>query len=365
MAADDPQIIRGIDWRSTFPFTLIFRSFRIAIHPSKLVLALLALILIYGGGRLLDGIWPSGYRALQAEIDKYEHFQFDRQTLGEPGGFVALRDNERKAVQSDFDQKLKDLGKPSGSLSDIRYWITEQRDKEVLAARDAYDKSANKDANAEDALQNRIRDAYDRARQNWDHYRDIEGYGLFSTFAQYQFAKLNTMVNSARYGRWLGDDGVIDNLFDFFIIGPSWAVGYHPVFFTIFAIWFLIVWAVFGGAISRIAAVQVCRDEKISFRQALGFSTAKFLSFISAPVIPLLIVVVVGLIIAIGALVFNVPFLGPIVGGLLFVLALAAGFVMTLVLIGLVGGFNLMYPTIAVEGSDSFDAISRSFSYLY
>jgi hypothetical protein len=44
---------------------------------------------------------------------------------------------------------------------------------------------------------------------------------------------------------------------------------------------------------------------------------------------------------------------------------LVAGFVMTLVLLGLAGGFNLMYPTIAVEGSDSFDAISRSFSYLY
>jgi hypothetical protein len=38
---------------------------------------------------------------------------------------------------------------------------------------------------------------------------------------------------------------------------------------------------------------------------------------------------------------------------------------MTLVLLGTAGGFNLMYPTIAVEGSDSFDAISRSFSYVY
>ena len=38
---------------------------------------------------------------------------------------------------------------------------------------------------------------------------------------------------------------------------------------------------------------------------------------------------------------------------------------MTLILLGLTGGFNLMYPTIAVEGSDSFDAISRSFSYVY
>ena len=38
---------------------------------------------------------------------------------------------------------------------------------------------------------------------------------------------------------------------------------------------------------------------------------------------------------------------------------------MTLVALGTAGGFNLMYPTIAVEGSDSFDAISRSFSYIY
>src|SRR3954454_16654585 len=51
--------------------------------------------------------------------------------------------------------------------------------------------------------------------------------------------------------------------------------------------------------------------------------------------------------------------------GMFFVLLLAAGFVMTLVLLGTGGGFNLMYPTIAVEGSDSFDAISRSFSYVY
>ena len=38
---------------------------------------------------------------------------------------------------------------------------------------------------------------------------------------------------------------------------------------------------------------------------------------------------------------------------------------MTLVCSGTVGGFNLMYPTVAVEGSDSFDAISRSFSYVF
>ena len=31
--ADESHVIRGIDWKTTFPFTQIFRSFRIAIHP--------------------------------------------------------------------------------------------------------------------------------------------------------------------------------------------------------------------------------------------------------------------------------------------------------------------------------------------
>jgi hypothetical protein len=103
----------------------------------------------------------------------------------------------------------------------------------------------------------------------------------------------------------------------------------------------------------------------MSIRSALKFSSSKFLSFLFAPIIPLLIVLVVGLLVTCGSMLGNIPFFGPIIIGALFFLALAAGFVMTLVLLGLVCGFNLMYPTIAVEGSDSFDSISRSFSYLY
>jgi hypothetical protein len=64
----------------------------------------------------------------------------------------------------------------------------------------------------------------------------------------------------------------------------------------------------------------------------------------------------------------GIPYVGgiwSIVVGLLFFLALLAGLVMTLTTLGLIGGGHLMYPTIAVEGSDSFDAVSRSFSYLY
>src|SRR5436305_6978571 len=64
--------IRGINWRETFPFTHIFRSFRVAIHPSKLVLALAAIFLLYLGGRVLDGLWPLKHRGVPNEIEIYE-----------------------------------------------------------------------------------------------------------------------------------------------------------------------------------------------------------------------------------------------------------------------------------------------------
>jgi hypothetical protein len=57
--------------------------------------------------------------------------------------------------------------------------------------------------------------------------------------------------------------------------------------------------------------------------------------------------------------------IGEVLNSALFFLPLIAGFVMALVAVGTVGGMNMMFPTIAVEGSDSFDAISRSFSYVY
>src|SRR4051812_45449987 len=62
--ADESHVIRGINWRETFPFTQIFRAFRVAIHPTKLILALIALLALYAGGRVLDVVWPVQYRAI-------------------------------------------------------------------------------------------------------------------------------------------------------------------------------------------------------------------------------------------------------------------------------------------------------------
>jgi len=371
--ADQGQVISGIDWRTTFSFTHIFRSFRIAIHLSKLALGLALLLTVYFGGRIMDAAWPARARAVPGEIDEYEQIasgkdqinlaQWRQQVQSDIDESYAQRLMEYQIVtrfSNETDQtyhdRALDAARRGDYLKEVRQRIIDHRDNAVATAK----------SQPEPARSAAIIDAYSTAEADWHDARLIEGIGLFSTFFQYEVFQITGVVNDGVLSNnWLGTGGVKDHVYNFFAIGPMWLIWNHTVFFIIFAMIFLLAWALFGGAICRIAAVHYARDEKISVRQAMNFAVGKLLSFASAPVIPLAIVLVIGLIVSVAALIGNIPVLGPITMGALFVLPLLAGFVMTLVLLGTAGGFGLMYPTIAVEGSDSFDAISRSFSYVY
>jgi len=146
--------------------------------------------------------------------------------------------------------------------------------------------------------------------------------------------------------------------------GFGWLGCQHWVYAIIFLAVALGIWALFGGAMHRMSALHFARDEKISVTQALKFSASKFLSFYTAPLIPLAIIVVIGLFMMLGGLALSVPVLDVIMS-ILFPLALLGGLLIAFLVIGLAAGGALMYPTIAVESSDSFDAISRSYSYVF
>jgi hypothetical protein len=84
-----------------------------------------------------------------------------------------------------------------------------------------------------------------------------------------------------------------------------------------------------------------------------------------APIFPLLFVLVV----LIFMMLFGIPHLIPVFGdivwdGLLWWLMLICGVVMAVTLVGLVG-WPLMSATISTEGTDSWEAVSRSYSYVY
>ena len=131
-------------------------------------------------------------------------------------------------------------------------------------------------------------------------------------------------------------------------------------------LWTLLVWSVFGGAITRIAAVQMARDERVGLRSALRFVGERYLSFVGAPLIGLVVAVgIPWLICYVGGLIGRIPYAGPTIGGALWIVALVLGLVMALAVVWLAPGWPLMFAAISAEGSDAFDGISRSFSYVY
>ena len=66
---DEAVSLRDINWRETFPFTHLFRAFRVAVHPSKLILALVALGFLWCGGLILDTLWSREYQVAPIELE--------------------------------------------------------------------------------------------------------------------------------------------------------------------------------------------------------------------------------------------------------------------------------------------------------
>ena len=136
-------------------------------------------------------------------------------------------------------------------------------------------------------------------------------------------------------------------------------------FFAAGGIVLLLIWSFFGGAIARIAALDFARDERPQIGQATAFSAAKFGSFFWSPIVPLIFVAVLLLCNVLLGLVGRIPGAGPIILGLFYALAAVSAFLVVLLLVGTIFGSLFMWPTIAMEGTDAFDAISRAFNYLY
>ncbi|HZZ82296.1 MAG TPA: hypothetical protein VFE62_27610 [Gemmataceae bacterium] len=129
-------------------------------------------------------------------------------------------------------------------------------------------------------------------------------------------------------------------------------------------LWALAVWGFFGGAISRIAAVQFARNERIPLKEAFYFAKERIGSYFAAPVGPLVLIAVFAFLLMIFGWIEWIPVVGDVFAGVLWPIVLVLGFIMAIVLVGLIG-WPLMIATISTEGTDSFDALSRSYSYVY
>lgn len=129
--------------------------------------------------------------------------------------------------------------------------------------------------------------------------------------------------------------------------------------------WTLGVWSFVGGAISRIAVVQLGREERVGLVESLRYACRYWLSYLGGPLFPL-----------VGLLLLAIPFVilgwimqagdwGIAVSGVFWFLIVLCGLPMAILALGAMFGWPLMWGTISTEGSDAFDSLSRCFAYTF
>ncbi len=204
--------------------------------------------------------------------------------------------------------------------------------------------------------------AFERFIQN----QSDEGFrtGVFLTLVKFGVERFEAILGTLQH---LGVESifvVIDNLGQGFK-AIEWAFRYHLLYSILFFAVMLAVSAVTGGAICRMAALEFAQEERPGLVESLRYGIRRFVSFYGAPLTPVAIVAGFGSLIFVLGLLGNIKYVGEILVGLSMPLILIAGVLMMLVILGTLGGLNLMFPTIAFENSECFLAVNNSFRYVF
>jgi hypothetical protein len=156
---------------------------------------------------------------------------------------------------------------------------------------------------------------------------------------------------------------IIDSRF-----AANWFATSYPlttIQFILGLIWWLLVLSVFGGAVCRVTASRIARDEGVGVREALKFSMANIQTYLAAPIFVVAAILFFWACILLAGVVTSIPVIGPILNLILYPLVILAGLI--IVLIGFAGilGLFLMVAAVSAERNGALDAISRAFSYIY
>lgn len=122
--------------------------------------------------------------------------------------------------------------------------------------------------------------------------------------------------------------------------------------------------ALFGGAISRMAACDHAHGLRITWPEALGFAVSRWNSLWMALAVPLLLVWGIALAMAVAGLAFRVPVLN-VLGGAGWGLFLLGGLVVAVIATVYAVGHAMLVPAVAAEGADAIDAVQHAYAFVF
>ncbi len=142
---------------------------------------------------------------------------------------------------------------------------------------------------------------------------------------------------------------------------PSWWATVRTV---LLLIWAGIVGGLAGGILVRRAASEFCREESLSLISAGRFVWKRGFDYLSAPGLPLIIVLGLGLMLIIAGWLARVLPGGIYLLSATWAISLALGLAMAVLAIAVLLGWPMMIAAISINGGDGFDALSRGFGFV-
>lgn len=128
--------------------------------------------------------------------------------------------------------------------------------------------------------------------------------------------------------------------------------------------WFVLVWSIFGTAITRHVALRLVGEEAPGIVGATLYGSRKWLPSFNSVLFVLVGIVALCVPGALLGLLMRSEW-GLAFAGAVWPLVLLGAVVLAILAVGLVAGWPLMVAAVGVERGDSFQAISTAFSYVY
>lgn len=130
-------------------------------------------------------------------------------------------------------------------------------------------------------------------------------------------------------------------------------------------LWSIMLWSIFAGAVTRMAAVEFANDERSKVFAALRFSVTRFPAYMVALLVPVAVVLLLWLIGFVGGLIGRIGGIGEVAVALMYPVGMVLSLIMTLIVMGMAIGWPLIIAAVSTDDTDGFDAFSRAFSHIY
>ena len=375
MVADPKKriIVDGVEFGQVFSFGRILRAVPAALQPPRLIIGLLMVVALITVGRVWDrfsepAIHPEGLiagRALsEADVARRQEVlgnaikeyvnEDDWPARDDEGRFtqqLAVREvvsEVQSRYRYDREQIREEIGSEEVERRDGEYRLT-IAEIERLRPMGPFEATAREVSRCVvQILSGALYMNPGGEVDSVDAEPGLEGF----------FREAQAMVNPVPQG----PQAVWTGLADLFVNLPVALWQQEMIFTIVFGIFFLLVMALGGGALSRMAACEFAGQQRLSIREAVDFAFGNWAKLVVSLLMPLGIAAIVAAILVVGGLLMA-PWL-DVVGGVFYGLALLLGFALALLLIGYAAGLHLLVPAVACENCDAADALQRGYAYV-